>query len=414
MTTQEFVRLHRNDNVRTLALQGARYPEIDMAYALDQIAGWQTACKKLPSWAATEGIVYPPHLSMEQCSSEQTARYKANLAARLMANCISGNFSKLVDLTGGFGVDFSFIAREFDSAVYVERLPHLCEAARHNFPLLGLKHANIVEGDGTDYLQQLDQASLIFVDPARRDSNGGKTVAIGDCTPDVADLEDTLLDKADVVMAKLSPMLDWHKAVEDLRNKVCEVHIVSANGECKELLLVLRKDFTGSPLVVCVNDDDVFAYHEDAPLDTNLTGHTGEKLLQAPLVVEKKHAPTLLQSPTLLLPNASIMKAGCFDRLAAAFHIQSIGANSHIFLADDVVNGFPGKQYTIERVTTMNKKELKKAIAGLTQANISVRNFPLPVGDLRKRLKLKDGGDTYIFATTRGDKEHVLYICKKL
>ena len=411
MTTQEFVRLHRNDNVRTLALQGARYPEIDMAYALDQIAGWQTACKKIPSWASTEGIIYPPHLSMEQCSSEYTARYKARLASRITANDANGKTSKLVDLTGGFGVDFSFIAKAFDSAVYVERLPHLCEAARHNFLLMGLKHATIVEGDGTDYLQQLDHASLIFLDPARRDSNGGKTVAISDCTPNVEDLEDTLVGKADVVMVKLSPMLDWHKAVEDLRNKVCEVHIVSANGECKELLLVLRKDFDGSPLVVCVNDNEMFAYHEGAPLDTN---HTGKKNLRAPLVDDKEHDPTVSQSPTLLLPNASIMKAGCFDRLAATFHIQSIGANSHIFLADNAVDSFPGKQYTIEHVTTMNKKELKKALAGLTRANISVRNFPLSADNLRKRLKLKDGGDTYIFATTRGDKEHVLYICKKL
>ena len=414
MTTQEFVSLHRNDNVRTLALQGARYPEIDMAYALDQIAGWQTACKKLPSWSATEGIVYPPHLSMEQCSSEQTARYKSILASRLTANCTSRKASKFVDLAGGFGVDFSFIAKAFDSAVYVERLPHLCEAARHNFPLLGLEHAKIVEGDGTDYLLQLDHASLIFIDPARRDSNGGKTVAIGDCTPNVADLEGTLVDKADVVMVKLSPMLDWHKAVEDLRNKVCEVHIVSAGGECKELLLVLRKDFTGNPFVVCVNDNDVFAYYEGNPLQANLTGKVGEKLLPPPSGVDKEDGQAYSQMRTLLIPNASIMKSGCFDRLTAAFHIQSIGANSHIFLANNFVNDFPGKQYAIELVTTMNKKELKKALAGLTQANIAVRNFPLSVGDLRKRLKLKDGGDTYIFATTRGDKEHVLYICKKL
>ncbi len=388
MTTEAFIRKHRNDNVRSLALQGARCSDIDLPYALDQIAGWQTARTKLPSWADTDGIVYPPHLSMEQCSSEQTARYKARLAQRLTR----GDAATLVDLTGGFGVDFSFMAQGFDRAVYVERQPHLCEAVRHNLPLLRLPRAEVVEGDGTDYLNRMEHASVLFLDPARRDTHGGKTVAIADCTPDVTQLEEQLLAKADVVMVKLSPMLDWHKAVEDLQGRVSEVHIVSVAGECKELLLVLCSDFTGQPLVVCVNDDETFSYQEGSPLPLSVVG-------------------TLCEPQVLLVPNASIMKAGCFERIGKTFGVRAVADNSHLFLAAEAVADFPGKQYRIRGVTTMNKKELKSALQGITQANISVRNFPLSVPELRKRLKLKDGGETYIFATTRGNREHVLYVC---
>ena len=417
MTTEDFINQHLTDDVRTLALQGARCPDIDMPYALDQIAGWQTARQKLPSWATTEGLVYPPHLSMEQCSSEQTARYKAELALRLLASVDSDGQgsvpTKLVDLTGGFGVDFSFMAHGFDQAVYVERQLHLCEVARHNIPLLGLPHAEVVEGDGTVYLSRLDHATLIFLDPARRDSHGGKTVAMSDCTPDVTALEETLLNKADLVMVKLSPMLDWHKAVADLGDKVSEVHIVSAGGECKELLLVLHRDFSGSPLVVCVNDHSTFSYREGAPLHSAMIGAVDDLPMQ--VIATTEEAPSSLADPqVLLVPNASVMKAGCFDRLACVFGVRAVAANSHLFLASGMVDDFPGKQYNILRVTTMNKKELKKAMTGIDRASVSVRNFPLSAAELRKRLKVKDGGDTHIFATTTDSREHLLYVCKRI
>lgn len=408
MTTEEFISKHRNDNVRSLALQSARCSDIDLPYALDQIAGWQTARTKLPSWAAIDGIVYPPHLSMEQCSSEQTARYKAQLALSLT----QGEDATLVDLTGGFGVDFSFMAQGFDRAIYVERQSHLCEAVHHNLLLLGLNNAEVVEGDGTVYLERLEHVAMLFLDPARRDVHGGKTVAISDCTPDVTQLEDKLLAKADVVMVKLSPMLDWHKAVDDLRGKVSEVHIVSVAGECKELLLVLRRDFTGCPLVVCVNDNETFSYREGTSLQSTSIGTIGEtpmQILAATPIKEYDGTPKVL-----LVPNASIMKAGCFERLEKTFGVQAVSDNSHLFLATEVVADFPGKQYAIVGVTTLNKKELKHALQGITQANISVRNFPLSVPELRKRLKLKDGGNTYIFATTRGSREHILYLCTAL
>ena len=395
---EEFIREHRNDDVRQLALQAARYPDIDMQQALQQIAGWQTACTKLPEWAATDGIVYPPRLSMEQCSSEATAKYKAKV--------LDPSPSTVIDLTGGFGVDFSYMARGFQKAVYVERQPHLCEAARHNFQLLGLENAEVVCGDGVEYLKNLPspfnaQSRLtIYLDPARRDENGKKTYAISDCTPDVVALKDLLLEKAGRVMIKLSPMLDWHKAVDDL-GEVVEVHIVSVDNECKELLLVLAKNPAAPLRVVCANirHDAETELFEFFPSNDNLS---------IPLF------PTLRERDFLYEPNASIMKAGCFAEVAHRFGVQPTGSNSHLFLSPQFIPDFPGRKFQIEKVTSMNKKELKHVIGGLTKANITVRNFPLSVAELRKRLKLADGGDTYIFATTLGEKDHVLLITKQI
>jgi 16S rRNA G966 N2-methylase RsmD len=395
---EEFIREHRHDDVRQLALQAARYPDIDMQQALQQIAGWQTARTKLPEWAATDGIIYPPRLSMEQCSSEATAKYKAKV--------LDPSPSTVIDLTGGFGVDFSYMARGFQKAVYVERQPHLCEAARHNFQLLGLENAEVVCGDGVEYLKNLPSPfhpplpRTIYLDPARRDENGKKTYAISDCTPDVVALKDLLLEKAGRVMIKLSPMLDWHKAVDDL-GEVVEVHIVSVDNECKELLLVLAKNPAAPLRVVCANirHDTETELFEFFPSNDNLS---------IPLF------PTLRERDFLYEPNASIMKAGCFAKVAHRFGVQPTGSNSHLFLSPQFIPDFPGRKFQIEQVTSMNKKELKHVIGGLTKANITVRNFPLSVAELRKRLKLADGGDTYIFATTLGEKDHVLLITKQI
>ena len=396
---EDFIREHRHDDVRQLALQAARYPDIDMPQALQQIAGWQTACTKLPEWAAADGIVYPPRLSMEQCSGEAAAKYKAEVAVSLVGEGSEGTF---IDLTGGFGVDFSYMSRGFRKAVYVERQSHLCEAARHNFQLLGLENAEVVCGDGVEYLHNLphrQEQSLIYLDPARRDGNGKKTYAISDCTPDVVALKDLLLEKAGRAMIKLSPMLDWHKAVEDL-GAVVEVHIVSVDNECKELLTVLTKNTAASPRVVCVN-----IRHD---------GTTERFEFSDSLPRSDRRIPDGSGFDYLYEPNASIMKAGCFAEVANRYGVRPTGSNSHLFLSPQFIPDFPGRKFQIQKITTLNKKELKQAIGGLAKANVAVRNFPLSVAALRKRLKLSDGGDTYIFATTLGDKDHVLLITKQI
>ena len=387
--TIDFIHEHAEADVRQLALQGTKNPEVDLSFALEQIAGRQKAKTKLPSWAAVDGIVYPPHLSMEQCSSEQTARYKA---------LIAGKGALIVDLTAGFGVDMAFMSQGFQKAVHVEQQAPLCAISSENYKLLGLNHIEVICADGIDYLHQLEHADLIFLDPARRDDHGARTYGIADCTPNVLELRDELFEKADRVMLKLSPMLDWRKAVEDLGH-VNEVHIVSVDNECKELLLILSKE--EKPLkLFCVNNDQVFE------------GDQGDWLNERSIAEIRVPDPMSSQA-YLFEPNASIMKAGCFTLLEQRFNVSQLDKNSHLFVSDHDISDFPGRRFTIEKTTSMNKRELKTALAGIDKANITVRNFPLSVAELRKRLKLKDGGNLYLFATTLADGQHQLFLCRK-
>lgn len=489
--TLDFIRQHQDDDVRQLAFLGSKYPEVDMPFALDQIRGRKMARVKLPRWASIDGIIYPPHISMEQCSSEQTALYKAELAARLLglspsssengeekekesenasnlhlseicefackgavdsefakneATCKKqqilteseenvneikeepheGDFSEetgFVDLTGGFGVDFSYIASRLGvKSMYVERQAHLCKAAKENFGRLGLKNAIVKNGDGIEVLHSFaskkeaaasdslgiteDQSQsllktnlglkLIFIDPARRDDAGNKVVSLKDCTPDVTLLQEEMLSKADYVIIKLSPMLDWHRAVSEL-NCVQEVHIISVNNECKELLLVLSARNMGNLRIYCVNDAQSFVCDE-SDMETSSV----------------KIAPSTLEEMQYLYePNTSLMKAGCFGVLSGRYDARMLSKNSHLFVSQAPIEAFPGRSFRIIAVSSFNKKELKRYLSGITKANIATRNFPLSVAELRKRLKLKDGGETYIFATTLSDESHVLMITEK-
>ena len=489
--TLDFIRRHQDDDVRKLAFLGSKNPDVDMPFALDQIRGRKMARVKLPRWAEIDGIIYPPHISMEQCSSEQTAQYKAELAARLLGLGVltsadaekskdadnskicefagkravaskfarnedtsekqqiltksvdsvnetkeetsEGSFSdeiEFVDLTGGFGVDFSYIAARLGvKSMYVERQAHLCETAKENFERLGLKNAIVKNGDGVEVLHTItsDQTwsllntshrlRLIFIDPARRDDAGNKVVSLQDCTPDVTQLQDEMLAKADYVIIKLSPMLDWHRAVSELSH-VREVHIVSVNNECKELLLVLSAgnmsenevlpnassldaalSASSSLKVFCVNDHQQMSYEEADELHSPVS------------IAEANHLGIWLYEP-----NASLMKAGCFGVISQRYGLRMLAKNSHLFVSSasqELVGNFPGRAFRILAVSSFNKKELKRHLAGITKANIATRNFPLSVAELRKRLKLKDGGNTYIFATTLSDDSHVLVITNK-
>ena len=421
--TREFVAMHRDEDVRELALKAKRVEGLDLSLALDQIAGWQIASKKLPQWASCEGIIYPPHISMEQCSSQFTAQYKSEIAQTLLASAatvrarVSDSAESdtlvakraMVDLTGGFGVDFSYLARGFSQATYVERQRHLCDLAEHNMAALGLAQARIVCDDGVEYLDNMDPVDLIYIDPARRDEHGARTYAIEDCTPNVLELRDLLLAKSQCTLVKLSPMLDWRKAVADFDGAVREVHIVATGNECKELLLVLDGKVAGitsdaaaadtrAPHVYCVNDDQRLDY--DAAAYTR-----GLRIGDAPLPHELRY---------LYEPNASIMKAGCFDVVEARFGAVQIGPSSHLFVSDEPVDGFPGRGFAIETIGGMGKKELKRLLSGLDRANIAVRNFPLTAPQLRKKLKLADGGDAYLFGTTMQGGDHVLIRTAKI
>ena len=418
--TLRFIQEHSEDDVKSLALRAHGLEGVDLPFALDQIAGRQTAKRKLPSWAAVDSVVYPPHISMEQCSSELTALYKKSVLDRLIfhSSFLIPHSPFIIDLTGGFGVDFSFMSRGFSRAVYVERQEHLCEMANHNFRCLGLDNVEVECEEAEEYLEYCDNADVIYLDPARRDSHGGKTFAISDCTPDVIALLPMLLKKARLVMIKLSPMLDWRKAISDLGEQhILEVHIVSVDNECKELLILLSSHHALSsslssiaPSLHCVNISAGALSSIAVPLfrqpQCNKRQFVG---------LESPNNPSIAAIPAFLYePNASIMKAGCFDVVADRYPgIVKIAPNSHLFVSYKEIRDFPGRCFAIEKTTTMNKKELRSALAGITSANISIRNFPMSVADLRKRLKLKDGGNTYIFATTTEDGAHMLYICAK-
>lgn len=426
--TRQFVQQHADDDVRLLALQAHATAGIDLPWALDQIRGRQVAQRKVPSWAAVDGIVYPPHLSMEQCSSEPTARYKAQLVRRLLDGAAPSPAPLFADLTGGFGVDFSLMAQAACGwrTVYVERNPQLCDLARHNLPLLGLGDAEVVCATADEFLAARLQEGvgdcLFYLDPARRDDHGGRTYALADCSPNVLELLDRLAGRQGGrrrVLLKLSPMLDWRKAVGDLGPQtVSEVHIVSVQNECKELLVLLEpgapaacaadggddETRTTAPITLCcVNDDQAFRLHSTAA-DC------------AALPYGRPEAGQLLMEP-----NASIMKAGCFGALSQRFRLAPLACDSHLFVpsaAPDGASGgeggaFPGRVFRIGAVTTMGKRELRHALQGIDRANIATRNFPLKADELRRRLKLRDGGDTYIFGTTLADGSHVLIVCRK-
>lgn len=447
--TREFVAMHRNEDVRELALKAKRVEGLDLPLALDQIAGWQIASKKLPQWASCEGIVYPPHISMEQCSSQFTAQYKSEIAQTLLAPAAtvrarvsdSGESDNqttksepqlsdsaesvmqtaksafqlsdspesdtlvakraMVDLTGGFGVDFSYLARGFSQATYVERQRHLCDLAEHNMAALGLDQARIVCGDGVEYLRQMGPVDFIYLDPARRDEHGSRTYAIEDCTPNVLELRDLLLAKSQCTLVKLSPMLDWRKAVADFDGTVREVHIVATGNECKELLLVLGQQVheePSAPRVFCVNDNQRIDYDSAAYTQ-------GLRIGGKPLPEAKNY---------LYEPNASIMKAGCFDLVEERFGVTQVGPSSHLFVSATPVADFPGRGFAIEAIGGMNKKDIKRLLNGTKQANIAVRNFPLTAPQLRKKLKLADGGPVYLFGTTMQGCDHVLLRTSKI
>lgn len=468
--TIDFIRQHQDEDVRQLAFLGSKNSDVDMPFALDQIRGRQMARTKLPRWAGLDGIIYPPHISMEQCSSEVTAMYKAELAARLLNSeicefatkgTVVPKFTKnddtlgkqenvsFLDMTGGFGVDFSYIAAQLGvNSMYVERQAHLCEAAKENFERLGLKNAIVKNGDGVEVLHGFSTCDadsqiskemplrLIFIDPARRDDAGNKVVSLQDCTPDVTLLQDEMLEKSDFVIIKLSPMLDWHRAVSELKC-VREVHIVSTGNECKELLLVLSSSFgkktkssaeadedkasetddeTSHLKIYCINDNQVMSYDEtDKSVVSIASGIECGIVGLEKCSSEENDLPQDNCKPLYLYePNASLMKAGCFGVISSRYGVKMLAKNSHLFVSEDPVADFPGRSFRIKAVSSFNKKDIKRQLSGITKANIATRNFPLSVTELRKRLKLKDGGDTYIFATTLSDESHVLFICEKV
>ena len=383
-TTRQFIRENLNADVPTLALKKAPVGT-DVSLALRQIEARQLLRKKVPLWSENEELLFPAHLSMEQCSSEASAQYKAGL--------LQGQ--TFADLTGGLGVDTYFISRHFQQADYVEQQAELCELAQHNF---GVLNADIKVWNETaeEYLRHCEPKDCIFLDPARRDAYGRKIISISDCTPDVAALQEQLLQKANRVIVKLSPMLDISKALEELHH-MKEVHIGAVANECKELDVILERGFNGEPQFVCVN---------------LLTTQPELRFTQE----EEHDCPSRLAEGVLNYlyePNPAVMKAGCFKLLTERFDIFKLHKNSNLYTSEQLVSSFPGRVFEVESWATYNKKVKQTLLYDVDKASIAVRNFPLSVAELRKSLKIGDGDETYLFATTIKGEEKVVIRTKK-
>lgn len=379
MDTKQFIADHLHDDVSELALK-YRNAEVDLTLALRQIEARQLLRKKVPSWSDNDELLFPVRLSLEQCSSEATARYKASL--------LHGD--RFADLTGGLGVDCYFISQNFQHSDYVEMNPELCKLAEHNL-VIPVIHNESAE----DYLKSCDPIDCIFIDPARRDSHGRKVVSVADCIPNVVELQDLMLQKAKRVMIKLSPMLDISQALKELRH-VKEIHVVAVENECKELLFLLEPEFEGEPVITCVNLESpqpsvTFNLEEEKVATLQLAKEVGRYLYE---------------------PNAALMKGGCYRLLTQRYGVQKLHRNSHLYTSDQLVSDFPGRIFEVDDWAVYGKKS-KALLEGVDKASIAVRNFPMTVAEIRKKLKIADGDQVYLFATTLSDERKILILSRK-
>jgi len=395
--TTQFIRDHITADVRTLALSA--HPEgVDMQYALTQISGWQTARSKVPLWAATEGIVYPKHLSLEQCTSQYIAQYKATF----IENLLGKNFS-MADITGGMGVDCFFISENAAHTYYNEMSAELCANAKVNFKALDRSDIKITCSSTEDFISKLksDSLDLIYLDPARRGDAGRKLISISDCQPDTVAMQDDLLRIAPNVMVKLSPMLDVSRALTELKH-VSNVFIIGLEAECKEITLLMQRGFDAEPTISAVDINQ-----DGKPEPAVSSAKSADTTLPLPIA-----DPDWLQPGTYISePSAPYMKSALFRTIAAQTGTSMLHPDTHLFWSKEKPESFPGRTFQIEGIIPFDKKSLASLIK--TQANLSVRNFPESAPALQRRLKLRDGGLRYLIATTLSDNKRVILNLKK-
>ena len=395
--TEQFIREHLTADVHTLALS-AHPNGVDMQYALTQISGWQTARLKVPLWAETDGIVYPKHLSLEQCTSQYIAQYKASFIEKLL-----GKNLRMADITGGMGVDCFFISQSAAHTYYNEMSAELCDCARANFKALGRPEIEISCCTAEDFISRLkhDSLDLIYLDPARRGDAGRKLVSISDCQPDAVALQDDLLSIAPNVMVKLSPMLDISRALSELKH-VSHVLIIGLEGECKEITLLLQRGFNSEPTLTAV---------DIKPDGTPEGAVSSVKSADAALPLPIADAACLQPGTYISEPSAPYMKCALFRTIAARTGTALLHPDTHLFWSKEKPEQFPGRVFRLEGIIPFDKKSLS-ALAK-TQANLSVRTFPETAPQLQKKLKLRDGGSRYLIATTLSDSRRILLDLRK-
>ena len=396
--TEQFIREHRTDDVRKLAL--ASHPQsVDIQYALTQISGWQAAKSKLPLWADTDGIIYPKHLPLEQCTSQHIAQYKASF----IENIIGKNF-RMADLTGGFGVDCLLISKNASRTCYNEMSTELCDIALNNYKVLQRSDIAVTCGSAEDFIaqQQNDSFDLLYLDPARRGNAGQKLISISDCQPDAVALQNDLLRVSSNVMLKLSPMLDISRALAEMHH-VSRVMVIGLEGECKEITLLIQRDFSGEPVIEAVDINS-----KGEPEMTVSSTKAQDAALFLPIAV-----PEQLQPGTFICePSAPYMKSALFRTIAAQTGTALLHPDTHLFWSKEKPESFPGRTFRLEGIIPFDKRSLSSLIK--TQANLSVRNFPETAPTLQQKLKLKDGGPRYLIASTLSDSRRVLLDLSKL
>ncbi|MBQ8721426.1 MAG: SAM-dependent methyltransferase [Paludibacteraceae bacterium] len=443
MTTQEYIKQHRNDDVYRLAL--AKTPEgVDLQYALQQISAYQILTKKVPSWAESNELIFPRQLSLEQSSSELTARYKAELIRDFMGN---QPFTH-IDLTGGMGIDCYFIAQHTSHSHYVELNPELCQIARHNFAHLNpnisvhnttaeefLNQSTEYRLQSTDYrvqmtdyrvqstehrlqitdyrLETTDNSSLliphssflIYIDPARRGDHGQKLVSIADCQPNVIELLPQMFELTDKVVVKLSPMLDITRAINELPH-IEKLYVISVNNECKELLLFINKKYNAETQIHAINLKSTINNQQSTDNPTPFSGFISH---ESSLSLSYAHEV----GKYLYEPYAAHLKSGLYKTIAQQYNCEKLHQHSHLYTSTELNNDFPGRKFEVKELVPFDKKSAKTLFKSLKQANLTTRNFPLTVSELRTQYKIKDGGETYIFATTLHNDSKVLIVCQK-
>lgn len=401
MNTEAFIAAYREDDITQTALRTRQFPDVDAAFALQQIEGWQKARLKLPSIAAIPGWIWPRRLSVEQSSSEECAALKQRI---LSDSFRAGAKLTGADLTGGMGIDSFFLSRLTEEWTYVEMQEELCRIAEHNFRLAD-KPIRVVNTTAEAYLEQMEPADLLFIDPARRDNHGGKVFRLQDCTPDAAALYPLLMRKTRTLALKLSPMLDLHEALRSLPDAE-EAYVLALRGEVKELFIVCRKS-ADSPA------EEEATSRQPRITAINITPQ-GEESFCFTEKDEQAAQPAFCkadetQEGYLYEPNAAILKAGAFKLIATRFGLRKLAPNTHLYHSPKLTEGFPGRTFRI--VGTVDKQH-QKSLSGQAY-NILTRNHPLRPEEIRKKLKTKDGGERFIIGARTGEKA-MLFIAERI
>ncbi|WKK86452.2 hypothetical protein QYS48_05745 [Marivirga arenosa] len=384
----KFIKDHEQDDPAQLVFKQKQFPDLPLKEIASQIQARQKAKSKLPEWADKE-IWFPPLLSLEQSSSEATAKFKSSL--------LSGN--RFADLTGGFGIDCYYIAQNFKESHYIEQQKVLCDLANYNFDVLK-SDIQIHQTQASEFLVNNSlYFDWIYLDPARRGDKNQKVFLWEDCSPNLTELLPLLFEKSKKVMVKAAPMQDISRGISELDQRVKDIYIIEHNGEVKELLYILNKEKVSAPNIHAIQLNK---------MGDSLFHFQGKKHLEDDLNYQFENPENYLYEPA-----PSIMKSGLFKQLAKQFNISKLHPNSQLFTNNDLIENFTGRKFKIINQVSAQKKALKKVLPEM-KANLSCRNFPMPVAQLRKKLGLKDGGEYYLFATTLKNDEKVILVCKKL